>query len=223
LEAARADNWVARLSQFQRPVDFLKVIAETKAIPNEEFLTAPMYRPLLEAWAAGHFAYGLDDVFGSIELRLESDRFPDFVVRLGGNELSFELTIADKPERRRDLEYQQLAVDPLRPAPYEPARGQREGPVWIANAVKVKFEKHYHPSPHLLVYANFEADTLPVAEVARFCARWRKTCRSIWVLWSYQIVQLFDSEAFGATNLAWRPIGIDPWGQGAANSSVGTG
>ena len=67
--------------------------------------------------------------------------------------------------------------------------------------------------PHLLIYANFEANVLDPVRLAAACRQWAAPFDSIWVLWAYQIVQLFDSKAFGRTDLVWCSVGFDPWAQ----------
>lgn len=204
-------TWIPRLTRFQRPTTLLNIVREAASVPDDRFFTDPVYRPLHEAWAAGLFALGLESLFGPAEVRLVSDRFPDFCLRLNGPEYSFEFTVADKPERRRDMEYKQRAKDALLLTPHRPARGRREGPGWVAGAVRKKYEKHYSISPHLLIYANFEADALDPAATASVCHPWAASFSSIWVLWAFQFVQLFDSAAFGNADLAWRSVGVDPW------------
>ena len=204
-------TWIPRLTKFQRPAGFLKIVQETASVPNDRFFIDPAYRPLLEAWVAGHFALGLESLFGSAEVRLDSDHFPDFRVRVKGREHGFELTTAEKPERRRDREYKERKDNPLLLTPHQPARGRAEGPLWVADGVRKKYDKHYNPSPHLLVYANFEADELEPAETADACRQLSASFKSIWVLWAYRFVQLFDSEEFRAADLSWRMVGVDPW------------
>lgn len=203
--------WIQRLAQFQRPAAFLSIVQEAKSVPNDRFFNDPVYKPLQEAWAAGHFALGLEQLHGPTEVRLDPDRFPDFHIRLDGREHGFEFTTAEKPERRRGSEHKERERDPLLLTPYEPARGRQEGALWIAGAVRKKHEKHYSTLPHLLVYANFEADALEPLELADACRPWAAPFSSLWVLWSYQVVQVFDSGTFGNADLTWRSVRVDTW------------
>jgi len=211
IKVSQVAAWFQQLRQFQRPTGFLTVVRDAATVPNDRFFNDPVFRPLHEAWAAGHFALGLEALFGQVEVRLDPDRFPDFHIRLDGNEHGFEFTTAEKPGRRRGWEHKKRAKDPLLLTPYEPARGRQEGQLWIASAVRKKHQKHYSTSPHLLVYANFEADALEPSELANACRRWAASFRSIWVLWAYQLVQLFDSRTFGNADLTWRSVGVDTW------------
>jgi len=210
---AKMTAWIARLTQFQRPAALLDIVREAGSVPDDLFFNDPVYRPLHEAWAAGHFARGLEGLFGPTKVRLNPDRFPDFYLRLNGRDYDFELTMVDKPERRRDREYKKRAKDPLLLTTHQPARGRQEGPVWVAGGVRKKYEKHYGISPHLLVHANFEAETLDPAKMTSACRPWATSFSSIWVLWALQFVQLFDSAAFGNADRAWRSVGVDPWAQ----------
>ncbi len=206
-------TWIDKLKEFQRPAALLSIVREAAAVPDDRFFNDPVFKPLHEAWAAGNFVLGLERLFGPAEVRLDSDRFPDFHIRQRGEEHDFELTVAEKPERRRGAEYKERVKNPLLATPYRPGRGSQEGPNWVANAVRRKYQKHYNTSPHLLVYANFEADALDPPELANACARWAVSFSSIWVLWAHMIVQLFDSKAFGKTHRTWKSVGLDPWGQ----------
>jgi len=205
---------IKQISQYQRPAAVLIILRGAAAVPNDRFFNDPVFKPLLEAWAAATFAHGLESLFGPAEVRLDPDRFPDFRLRQNEFEHEFEITTAEKPERRRGAEHKERAKNPLLLTPYEPARGQQEGPEWVATAVQRKYEKHYSATPHLLVYANFEANSLDPLELANACAQWAVSFSSIWILWEYKFVQLFDSEAFGKTDRIWQSVGLDPREQG---------
>ena len=138
---SRTKSWVNRLAEFQRPTAFLAIVRESESVPSDLFFIDPAYKPLLEAWAAGHFALGLEQLYGSVEVRLDPDRFPDFHLRIRGREFSFELTTVDRPGRRRGKEYKDRKRDPLLPTPFRPAPGQQESALWIAEAVRRKHEK----------------------------------------------------------------------------------
>jgi hypothetical protein len=203
--------WVERLCKFQRPVTLLEIVRESATVPDDRFFNDPEFKPLHEAWAAGYFALGLERTYGHLDVRLDSERFPDFHLRLKGQEYAFEFTSVDKPGRRRGREYKDRRTNPLLPTPYQPGRGRQEGPSWVAAAIRKKHAKRYSTRPHLLVYANFEADALDPAVLANQCGSWSASFSSIWVLWRYQYSQLHDSEAFGKAHLGWRPIGVNPW------------
>ncbi len=208
---SRAELWVSRLSASQRPKAFLEVLKELASIPDDVFFNDPAYKPLYEAWAAGHFALGFEQLYNHVEVRLELDRFPDFHLRVSGREYDFEYTTTDKPERKRGKEYKERRKTPLLLTPYQPARGQQAGPLWVAEAIRRKHKKRYSTHPHLLVYANFEANRLDPLTLAAACRQWSASFSSIWVLWSYRFVQLFDSEAFGKADHAWRSVDTGPW------------
>lgn len=205
-------TWTEQLAKFRRPACLLNIVRSTAAVPDDRFFNDPIYKPLHTAWAAGCFVLGLERLYGHpAEVRLEPNRFPDFHVRQRGQEYEFEFTTAGKPESRRGTEYKKRTINPLLLMPYQPARGGQEGVHWITNALRRKYRKHYSTSPHLLVYANFEADTLEPQRLATACRPWAAPFSSVWILWNYQIAQLFDSEAFGLAHSMWCSIGVDPW------------
>src|SRR5436853_7789955 len=103
--ALRGGSWIQLLGQFQRPIAFLSVVRSAAPILDDRFFNDPVYKPLHEGWAAGHFVLGLERLYGPAEVRLDPDRFPDFHVRQNGSEYGFEFTTVDKPERRRGAEY----------------------------------------------------------------------------------------------------------------------
>lgn len=213
-------SWKERLTRFQPPSELLSIVRNMAAVPNDRFFNDPVYKPLHEAWAAGHFVLGLEHLYANpAEVRLETNEFPDFCVRFSGGEYEFEFTSVDKPERRRGLEYKKRAKNPLIITPYQPGRGRQEGPNWIARAVQKKRLKNYSTSPHLLIYANFEADALEPQELAAACHEWEGLFRSIWVLWDYQIVQLYNSHAFGPAHTIWCSVGVNPWTEKSVASS----
>lgn len=204
-------GWLKRLVNFSDPSNFLAIVRESESVPDDRFFNDPALKSLREAWAAGYFTLGLKRVFPSVEVRLNKDRFPDFHIRIGGSEYEFEFTLADKPERLIGKGYKDRRSDPLQLKSYQPERGRREGPSWVAGAVRKKFYKHYSICPHLLVYANFEASALDPLAIADSCRQWLTSFSSIWILWNYKYLQLYDSDVFRKTDYIWRSIGVNPW------------
>jgi hypothetical protein len=197
--------------QFTQPLVFLDEVRKSDSIPNGSFFNNSKYKPFREAWCAGYFALGLKQLYPSIEVKLVPDRFPDFYIRINGNEYEFEQTTTDKPERKISEEYRDKENNPYLTTPYQPARGREEGPAWIANKVRGKFEKRYSNHPHLLVYANFEADSLNPIVIADSCSQWSDAFGSIWGLWNYQYLQVCDSKVFGKTDYIWHSVGVNPF------------
>ncbi len=202
---------IDRLSKFSKPNKFLALVRESESIPDDRFFNDPHFQPLREAWAAGHFALGLQRFYDSIEVRLDPDRFPDFHLRINKQVYGFEFTVADEPERMIGKEYKERKNNPLLSTPYQPERGCQEGPSWVAAAVKKKYKKHYSDHPNLLVYANFEASSLDPSEIIKLCYQWSNSFNSIWILWCYNFIPIFKPNIFNKVAAKWHSVGVNPW------------
>jgi hypothetical protein len=176
---------------------------KSKSVPNDRFFNDSIYKPLQEMWAAGYFALGLKQFYDLIEVRLNPDRFPDFFLLFRKTEIEFELTIASKPERMMGKDHKEHKINSFRHAPYQPGRGSHSGPSWIANAIIKKQQKLYSESPHLLVYANFEAESLDSDKISKLCSNSFQSFKSIWVLWHYQILKVYGSHFFEDIDQTW--------------------
>lgn len=203
--------WIDRLSKFNKPCNFLAIVRESELIPNDRFFNNPVLKPLQEAWAAGHFALGLQYFYGSIEIRLDIDQFPDFHLCINRKAYEFEFTVADKPERMIGKEYRDYKDNPLQLTPYQPERGRKDGPVWLANAIRKKYEKHYSDRLHLLVYAIFEASSLDINIITKLCYQWFDSFSSIWILWCNKFVMIHKSNTFNEIEAEWYSVGVNSW------------
>jgi hypothetical protein len=210
MNKSQVTTWIDRLSEFNKPDDFLAIAKESELVPNDRFFNDPTLKPLQEAWAAGHFALGLQHFYDSIEIRLDSDRFPDFHLCIDGKTYEFEFTVAEKPERMIGKEYKERKANPLHLKTYQPERGRQEGPSWIANAVRKKHERHYSNCPHLLVYVMFEASSLNQNIITKLCYQWFNSFSSIWVLWCYKFVLIHKYDTFNEVDAKWYSIGVNP-------------
>lgn len=203
--------WINRLSKFSKPNDFLNIVRESEPVPDDRFFNDPFFKPLQEAWAAGHFALGLQHFNDSIDIRLDTDRFPDFHLRIDRKTYGFEFTVADKPERMIGKEYKERKNNQLQLTPYQPERGRQEGPSWIADAVRKKHEKHYSDHPNLLVYANFEASSLDSDIITKLCYQWFNSFSSIWILCCYKFLMIHKTDTFNDVDAKWYSVGVNPW------------
>ena len=197
---------IAQLCHYQSPEDFVTLARRADSIPSDKFFNDPQLKPLQEAWAAGRFASYLEERLNGLEVRLNSDRFPDFCIRTLHREHEFELTEAMKPDRRRGAEHKATARGEEGLTPYRPGEGDDHGPEWIARAVEKKFKKSYATKPNLLVYANFQANALVATEVAAVCGPWARKFTSVWVLWGFGVLPVSGSNTFGETELGWRVL-----------------
>lgn len=160
-------------------------------------------KQLREAWAASRFANILSrdrPVF----IRLESDRFPDFTLRVHEEILQFELTDAYQEGRRLSEEYRCAAARKARGLPpvielSDPAEEEEAAIPAIVRAIEKKAKKRYSPPPHLLVHVTFSCvtDEPPITSLQAFqlADRWSKDFKSCWLLWDHCIFRLWPRAA----------------------------
>jgi len=178
---------IVSLSKFKRPLDFLSIINSDpiSSFPNGRFFNDPtnkLFQSFREAWVIGKLASGLQQFSNRLKVKLNTQDPPDTYIQMEGIEYGFEITTAYKPERKIGQEYKELEKNPLQGKPYEPGRGSQEGSSWITNAIKNKHNKHYTHQYHLLVYANFEINSLDPSAISKSCYPWANAFMSIWVL-----------------------------------------
>ncbi len=204
-DAVEINDVLRRLWEYAAPEVFLTTLGPAKKIPNERFFNDPHLKPLMEAWAAGQFASALERNGDHVHVRLEEGehQFPDFRVCVDGCEFEFELKSVDTPGRRRGLECKKRAADQFLMRPYRPAQGEQEGPEWIAGAVRHKAKKRYAAKPHLLVYANFDANRLDLRRCLDLCQQDCDCFRSVWLLWAMRIGKIHDEGHFREAPLDW--------------------
>jgi hypothetical protein len=153
-----------------------------------------MYR---EAWAASLFARGFSRIVKPCVVRLiVNDTYPDFEIKVENRIHPFEFTEAQIPKRRRGDEYKRKMVDPLYGPPARVVNVE-EAAMWICNKIKRKFDKKYKPEPNLLVYVNFQVGkNLDLDRVRDVCEPYKSAFKSVWLLWSVSIAQVFPGEDF---------------------------
>lgn len=138
----------AALAQWQTPEAML-------AIPNPvdsvTFYNQAGLAFLRDAWIAGEFAKARN----AEQVRLVSDEWPDFELRIGNAVEAFEAVEADNPERRRGDEYTEEEIDKVRFNPIENWIADAEAaPGWIRRACERKVAKRYAGRAHLVIYLN---------------------------------------------------------------------
>lgn len=142
------------------------------------------------------------------------DRFPDFELKIGGQVLSFEITMVTRPDRKMGKEAQarERAIEEFKETgdssrlprkPYRPGLGEEEGPAWVAEGVAKKVAKGYAPKPHLLVYANFDANDLDPQDLMHRCEAYSQSFASIWIIHAERSLLLYASEHFGCQAGEW--------------------
>jgi hypothetical protein len=161
------------------------------------------FKKLREATAAAKFALVLSGD-RPVSIELESDRFPDFTLRVGNNILAFEQTEADRPGRRRGDEYRRAARRkaeglPLPIEQYDPAGEEQDAIPAIIEAIQKKANRRNSPPPNLLVYVNFSCDweKPPITGLiaSQLAHRWRADFESCWLLWEDRIFRLWPRPA----------------------------
>ena len=83
--------------------------------------------------------------------------------------------------------------------PYRPDRGTREGPEWIADAVRKKVEAKYSAAHdlNLLVYANFPSNGLDYESVRTVANEFVGQFASIWVVTNHLVCSVMSFPALG--------------------------
>ena len=197
---------IAALHLYQGPATFLAEVEKFQAVPDERFFNEDRFKKVREAWIAGRCARALETAERPVEVRLVGgqQRFPDFQLRFDGHEHEFEVVTVGKPNRKLGQEYKRRAHDNLLLTPYRPGLGQRRGPCWVAVAIHRKARKHYGTRPHLLVYANFEANELDLELIATAARPSIEQFLSVWVLWHTQLGKIHDAGgAFPHPSFVW--------------------
>ncbi len=183
-------------AQFFTPRELLdQFVKETSNIPSGTLFRDPAYQKQRERWIAAQLGLGLGKMGIDVLIRPNDEQKDetDFELKLDGI-LRFQATEVQKPGRKRGDDYKARAEKPLRPEPYEPQRGMQEGPDWIASAIEKKAKKHYASKPHLIVYANFDADDLDKKAIVRKCQPYEGKFLSLWILQNHRVVQLWQCE-----------------------------
>jgi len=180
---------------------------EMSAIPQDRLFNEAAHRKLTEKWCAAMFGLGYERHVApcSAAVNDTADHEADFFIKVGNREYAFQLVETMQPERQRGAEFKALARGEVRAIPYEPERGHREGPNWIANTIAQKRAKHYSNAAalNILVYANFTARDLQHADVLKAATPDLRTFASVWVLSSLWLGSLYVGNDLGR---------IDGWG-----------
>ncbi len=183
--------------EWQSPSQLLALVnKEANGVPKVRLFNAPDYQKWRDKWGAARFTSALESLGIEVRVRLAFDQADeaDFEVLAKDRILPFQLTEAQKPHRERGKEYKEREKKPVHLTPYEPQRGMQEGPSWVARAVKKKSAKNYAIPPHLIVYANFEAESLDVTAVADCCMPYKPHFLSFWLLQSHRVIQVWQSK-----------------------------
>jgi len=179
--------------------DFLTAVRRhADPVPLDILFNEPEMAKLLEAVAAAQFAV-IRNLSKAIQIRLESDRFPDFQLKTSDDVEQFELVEADEPGRRRGDEYREVVAReaaglPPIAEPFDPIEAEQGAILAINRALAAKARKKYKPAPHVLVYVNFELfRELPLTSLQadQLSYPYREVFPSMWLLWGRNAVRLW--------------------------------
>lgn len=183
------EEWRDPREFFRAAMQSVESIPLTKALPQH----------IRDAYVMGLFARIWND-HRPCEVRLipESQQFPDGQLRDGSSTLDFEITIADRRDRRMFDEHRQWAAmharGQLRKTASTPAR-QKHAREAIPRRCAEK-AKHYASSAaastNLLIYVNL-GPVLSGDEMVRLTRRWKSNFASIWLLCGADAVQTWPT------------------------------
>lgn len=198
------------LTRFKDPLElWKKVQPEALGVPEDEFFNRSNqeYQRYRDAWAASLFARGFYAHVSQCAVRLVlHPDVADFQIEVSQKFFDFQLVEVLPPDYKRGKEYAQMKAGPESRIPSKLA-DINEGPKWIAEMLNKKAKKRYQPTPHVLLYADFEvAVKLYIDRVRKLCRPRRCDFKSIWILWAWAIVQLFPSHDFADLCQNWSEI-----------------
>jgi hypothetical protein len=174
--------------------------AATKLLPGH-FIRKPENQRLKEVWSAAHFGLGYQRHVRPCTLWVnpEQDSDTDFVLKTECGEFLFQTTLSDVPGRRMSDDHKPGPDGRFPGQPYHPDRGSREGPQWIAEAVRKKIEAKYSAAIdlNLLIYANFPTNGLDYESVRAAVSEFAGEFASTWVVTNHLICSLVSFPALG--------------------------
>ena len=177
----------------------LEATAET--LPPGDFIRKPQHQALKDTWCAAHFGIGYERHVApcTIWVNDEQNSDTDYILHIASGCFPFQATLADVPDRRMSNDHKPGPDGRFAMQPYEPDRGEIEGPDWIARAVKNKIAAHYSAAKtlNLLVYANFSAARLNYLTVKERLNQYLGKFASIWVVTNHQICSIASFPALG--------------------------
>ena len=183
---------------------------EMDAIPSEQLFNDSQYQKLKERWCAGMFGLGYSTAVSPCVVAVNEapDRMDvDIYLRSANRDWEFQLAEAQDPDRKRGLEYKQLATGAVKTIGYRPERGKLEGPIWLANGVQRKKDKNYSNSSmmNLLLYANFTANKIDHSTLVQQLSSFSTDFASLWILTNLCFCSIFSFTALGQTG-GWSTI-----------------
>lgn len=190
-------------TQWWEPEELFRAVqCHNNVVPGEVLFNNPQLKPLHEAYVAALFSK-IRGQGHTTQVKLSAEEFPDFILRLDNELHEFEITEADRPDRKRGKEYREAATNAMNGIKpelklYDPDEEEVAALPAIAEAIKRKASKCYNPLPHLLIYVNFSLyRDLPLTDMQadELTHAWREKFASIWLLWGGNAVRCWPKPA----------------------------
>jgi len=187
---------------FLTPRDLKAQLEQAAAtLPSGHFIRKPKNQHLKDIWTAAHFGLGYQRHVRPCTLWANSEQNSDtdFVLKTECGEFPFQTTLSDVPERRMSNEHKPGPDGKFPGRPYRPDRGTREGPKWIADAVRKKVDAKYSAAHelNLLVYATFSTNGLDYESVRTAVSEFAGRFASIWVVTNHLVCSVRSFPALG--------------------------
>ena len=185
------------------PVDMLRQAEqEMDRIPSADLFNDPSYQKLTERWCAGMFGAGYAKLITPCEVAVNQSRYRedvDVFMRTAKHVWEFQLAEAQKPGRKRGLEFKQLEAGEVSTIEQDPELGHLEGANWLAASIEKKKSKRYASSQqlHLLVYANFPAQGLLYGNLVDRLKSYQEDFASLWIFTSLHLCSVFSTKELG--------------------------
>jgi hypothetical protein len=146
-----------------------------------------------DGWTAAEFGQARQ----ATQVRLITDAWPDFELKIHDQIEPFEGVEADDPQRRRGDEYRNSTGE-IEDDPVEDwiARAE-QAPIWLEAACRKKANKKYSTRSNLVIYLNLGEYGIRQKEVERSfssaTAAAKDSFNSIWILWKKRAYLVWES------------------------------
>lgn len=168
----------------------------TTGVPKGEIFRNPTYQFAFDAYGAGKSAL-IFSTENPCLVRCLPHLYPDFALKFGDREIEYELTEADRDDRRRGDEYRKQAEQeeaglPQEHEMFDPGEEQQAAYLAVERAVALKASKHYQPKAELVVLVNlwsFDLQEVDWERLRNLTEPHRSEFPAIWILWGNRLFQ----------------------------------
>lgn len=182
-----------RLCEWLNPSEMQKIVDSVNTdIGSEVLFNQAGLAFLRDAWIAAEVAI----IQGADLVRLVSDEWPDFEVRINHETKQYEAVEADDPARRRGDEYKNLEDGEMEEDPVgDWIERANQSSQWIANACSKKAKKRYAANVNLIVYLNMSEFGIRHDEVlsnfSGAVSSAKNSFEEIWILWKKKLYRAY--------------------------------